>query len=65
MFWSYALLAACDAHNKWSVDKDGKTPMMKLLDLDIFPEMKFEHTCGCPVYVLDSKLQSSGIGLPK
>ena len=65
MLWPYALLAACDAHNNWSVDKDGKTPMMKLLNLDIFPEMKFEHTFGCPVYVLDSKLQSSGIGPPK
>ena len=27
--------------------------------------MKFEHTFGCPVYVLDSRLQSSGIGPPK
>ena len=65
MLWSYALLAACDTHNNWSVDKDGKTPMMKLLNLDIFSEMKFEHTFGCPVYVLDSKLQSSRTGPPK
>ena len=64
-FWPYALLAACDAHNNWSVDENGKTPMMKLLNLDIFPEMKFEHTFGCPVYILDSKLQSSGLGPPK
>ena len=65
MFWPYALLAACDAHNNWSVDENGKTPMMKLLNLDIFPEMKFEHTFGFPVYILDSKLQSSGLGPPK
>ena len=65
MFWPYALLAACDAHNNWSVDENGKTPMMKLLNLTIFPEMKFEHTFGCPVYILDSKLQSSGLGPPK
>ena len=65
MFWPYALLAACDAHNNWSVDENGKTPMMKLLNLTIFPEIKFEHTFGCPVYILDSKLQSSGLGPPK
>ena len=63
--WPYALLAACDAHNNWSVDENGKTPMMKLLNLTIFPEIKFEHTFGCPVYILDSKLQSSGLGPPK
>ena len=39
--------------------------MMRLLDLWEFPDMKMEHTFGCPVYILDSKLQSSSIGPPK
>ena len=39
--------------------------MMRMLDLWEFPDMKMEHTFGCPVYILDSKLQSSSIGPPK
>ena len=36
---------------------------MRLLDLFEFPPLKFEHTFGCPVFVLDSRLQS-GFGRP-
>ena len=45
--------------------EDGRTPMMRMLDLWEFPDMEMEHTFGCPVYILDSKLQSSSIGPPK
>ena len=65
MFWPYAILAAYDAHNNWSVYDNEKTPMMKSINLNIFPEIKFEHTFGCLVNIMDSKLQSSGLSPPK
>jgi len=65
MLWPFALLASVEFHNLWEIGENGQTPMMKLLNLWEFPDMKMEHTFGCPVYILDSKLQSSSIGPPK
>ena len=39
--------------------------MMKFLDIDEFPDIKQEHTFGCPVFVLDHRLQGSVAGPPK
>ena len=39
--------------------------MMKFLDIKEFPNIKQEHTFGCPVFVLDHRLQKSSTGPPK
>ena len=65
MLWPLALLAASENHNLWHVDDNGRTPMMKFLDINEFPDIKQEHTFGCPVFVLDHRLQSSSAGPPK
>lgn len=65
MFWFFALLAASDTNNNWSTDENSKSSMMKLMNLNIFPEMKLNHSFGCPVYILNSKLQKSEIGSHK
>ena len=65
MLWPFALLTAAENHNLWHVKEDGQTPMMKFLDIKEFPDIKQEHTFGCPVFVLDHRLQSSSAGPPK
>ena len=62
MLWPYAFLVSVEFHNLWGIGEDGLTPIMRLLGLTEFPDRKLEHTFGCPVYVLDSRLQSSSIG---
>ena len=39
--------------------------MIKFLDIKEFPDIKQKHTFGCPVFVLDHRLQSSSAGPPK
>ena len=65
ILWPFGLLESVEFHNLWEIGEDGHTPMMRLLNLWEFPDMKMEHIFGCPVYNLDSKLQSSSIGPPK
>ena len=65
MLWPLALLAAAENHNLWHVDKNGQTPMIKILGIKEFPDIKQEHTFGCPAFVLNHRLQSSSVGPPK
>ena len=65
ILWPYDLLASIELHNLWGIGEDSCTPMMRLLGLTEFPDLKLEHTFGCPVYVLDSRLQSLSIAPPK
>ena len=59
MLWPFALLTAVENHNLWHVKEDGKMPMIKLLDINEFPDIKQEHAFGCLVFVLDHRLQGS------
>ena len=65
MLWPYALLSSVEFQNLWRIGEDNKTPMMGLLKLKEFPDLKMDHTFGCSVFVLDSRLQSSSVGPPK
>ena len=67
MLWSFALLAAADRLNNLHVDLDSKTPEMKFSNTPgVTTRLKNFHTFGCPVYVLDARLQSAGgAGPPK
>ena len=48
------------------VDLDGKTPDSKFFGTKDIPlQVDHYHVFGCPVYVLDSRLQSGTIGPPK
>ena len=66
MFWPFALKAMAERLNRLQISPDGATPESKFygLDPDEIPVGTY-HTLFCPVYVLDSKLQSGGIGPPK
>ena len=65
MLWPLALLTAAENHNLWHVKEDEETPMMKLLDITEFLDIKQEHTFGCLVFALDHRLQSSSVSPPK
>jgi hypothetical protein len=67
MFRPFALKAMAERMNKLHIHPDGSTPESRLygIDPDEIPVGNY-HTLFCPVYVLDSKLQSAGaIGPPK
>eukprot|EP00957_Ditylum_brightwellii_P207347 15352558-Ditylum_brightwellii.AAC.1 len=57
MLWPYALLAAADQLNKFIVDQDRISPEEKFCDTKLVQDLKGEHTWGCPIHVLDKKLQ--------
>ena len=66
MLWPFALKAAQDRMNQLNMDLDGRTPDMKFSGVAAHTlRLRDFHTFGCPVYVLDSRLQSSTMGVPK
>ena len=66
MLWPFAVKAAIERLNCLQMDLNGNTPNAKMFNTK---QLKMNvgdyHVFGCPVYVLDSKLQSQSIGLPK
>ena len=67
MFWPFALKAYAEQMNNLRVDENGQTPEAKMAGVSIsgLPITNY-HTLFCPVFVLDSRLQSAGgLGPPK
>jgi hypothetical protein len=44
--------------------KDGTCPSERFSGVEVAPNIKANHTCGCPVYALNSKL-AAGKSIPK
>ena len=65
MLWPMALKAAEERLNALSLDADGSTPLSKWSNTDCQIFAKDYHTWGCPVFVLDGRLQSDPKGVPK
>ncbi|KAL7450503.1 hypothetical protein ACHAXS_000229 [Conticribra weissflogii] len=66
MLWPFAVKAAIDRLNNLQIDLEGNTPASKFYQTPQVPlNVDDYHVFGCPVYVLDSRLQSGTIGLPK
>ena len=67
MLWTFALLAAADRMNNLHIDMNGETPEMKFSAASgVTTRPTNFHTFGCPVYVLDARLQDAGgPGVPK
>ena len=63
MLWPSALLHACDRHNNLNFDQAGYTPLHKISGQHGNIDVETYHPWGCPVYVLQDKLQS-GSGKP-
>ena len=65
MFWPFALVAAADRMKNLHVDMHGQTPEMKFLKtIGSSTRLSHFHMFGCPVYILDARLQSVGGGGP-
>ena len=61
MFWPFALVAAADRMNNLHVDMHGQFPEMKFSNTIGSPtRLRHFHTFGCPVYILDARIQSVG-----
>ena len=65
MLWPYELKDYVEQLNVLKLDYDGITPMENSTGTTTDITLKNNHTCGCPVYVLDAGLQGNISGLPK
>eukprot|EP00957_Ditylum_brightwellii_P191764 14598621-Ditylum_brightwellii.AAC.1 len=65
MLWPYTLKVTEDRHNKYAVDDEGVLPEEKFVDIKIIQDLKEEQTWGCPVYVVDHRIQDSSGAVPK
>jgi hypothetical protein len=62
--WSYALRNTQHMRNSLPESKDGTFPFEIFSGMEVAPNLKSNHTFGCPVYALSSKL-ASGKTIPK
>ena len=66
MLCPFSVKAAIDILNFLHLDLDGNTTTSKFYNIkNIKPNDHEYHTFGCPVYVMNYKLQSVSIGPPK
>ena len=66
MLWSFAAKCAQDRMNNLHINLDGETPDMRFSGVKkVNVQVRQYHTFGCPVYILDSRLQSNPKGVPK
>lgn len=65
MLWPFALQYYVESYNTFHMDKEHRTPLMKFSGSLDLPDVTNFHPFGCPVFVLESKLQTSSKGLPK
>ena len=62
MLFPFSVKAAIEQFNFLQLNLDGNTQTAKFYNIkNINPNSHEYHTFGCPVYVLDSKLQSGSI----
>ena len=66
MLWPFATKCAQDRMNNLHVDLNIETPYMRFSNTkSVNVQLKHYHTFGCPVYLLDSRLQTNPKGVPK
>ena len=65
MLWPFDISTAIDLENELSLDDHGRSPLQRLMATDAPIKLRDHHAWGCPVHVLEIKVQSSAKGLPK
>ena len=66
MLWPFVTKCAQDRMTNLHVDLNLETPDMKFSNTKaVNVQLKHYHTFGCPVYILDSRLQMNPKGVPK
>jgi hypothetical protein len=56
--WPYALRNAADVRNATTSEKGKRTPVASFASIEREPTLTSFHLFGCPVYVLDARMQS-------
>jgi hypothetical protein len=54
--WPYALRNTQNMSNSLPDSRDGTCPSERFSGVEVAPNLKSNHICGCPVYALNSKL---------
>ena len=66
MMWPFAAKCAQERMNNLHVNLDNESPDMRFSNVKaVNVQLKHYHTFGCPIYILDSRLQSNPKGVPK
>ena len=66
MMWPFAAKCARDRLNNLHVNLDGESPDMRFSNSkSVNVQLAHYHVFGCPVYILDARLQSNPKGVPK
>lgn len=65
MLWSFAVQTYVNRRNELKIGKNGKSPNQRWTQCNHPPDPSKFHTWGCPIFVLDSKLQYSLSAIPK
>ena len=65
VLWPFAAAEAINMENNFTLDTSGRTPLQKLTATNSPMHLRDQHPWGCPVHVLEKKLQSSSKGAPK
>jgi hypothetical protein len=66
MMWPFAAMCAQERMNNLHINLDGESPDMRFSNVKaVNVQLKHYHTFGCPVYILDSRLQTNPKGVPK
>ena len=60
ILWPFAWNDCERKHNHFHLDNEGLSPINKFARTNAVPNIRDFHPFGCPVFVLDSKLQSGG-----
>ena len=59
MLWIYTLKKFAKQLNNINVDGGGVTSMEEVSGTEIDITLKHQHTSGCPVYIIDDRLQNA------
>ena len=65
ILWPFAWKDFERKYNHLKLDENGLAPINKFASTNVAPDLKTYHPFGCPVFVLNSRLQSSGGSIPK
>ena len=65
ILWTYTITDCSEKVNELKLDDDGITPMENSVDTKTSITLKNHHRWGCPVYVLDARLQGTIYCLPE
>ena len=66
MLWLFVTKGTQERMNNLQVDLNPETPDIKFLNTKaVNVQLNYYHTFGCPVYILDSILQTNPKGVPK